>query len=92
PGGVTLLAINTSRTAAQTIDLPMPVERYTLTAAAAATLEDDRVRLNGHELALTADGRLPAIRGQHAPAGRIDLAPASITFLTVADAGNDNCR
>src|ERR1700757_3829460 len=41
PGGVALLAINLSRTDAKTLSLPIPAERYTLTAA---KLEDAEVQ------------------------------------------------
>ena len=40
PGGVALLALNTSRTDANRIDVPASAEAYTL---AAATLEDKQV-------------------------------------------------
>ena len=89
PGGVTLLLINNSRTQAQTIELPMAAERYTLSAP---QLEAGRVQLNGRELALGADDALPPLQGTPAPAGRLDLAPASITFVAFADAGNRGCR
>lgn len=89
PGGVVLLAINTNRTEAESLDLPMPADRYTLTAE---KLEDARVRLNGHELTLAANGEFPSLEGERIPAGQIGLAPASITFLAMASAGNRHCR
>jgi hypothetical protein len=79
-GGVTLLAINTSRTDESSIQLPMTAERYTLTAD---NLESTRVRLNGQELELGTGDELPARRGQQIVAGQVGLAPASITFLRV---------
>lgn len=91
PGGVALLAINTSRTQPASVALPMPAERYTL-AAAGRELEDAHVRLNGDELALEADDGLPSLQGSAVPSGPVALAPATITFLTVADAGNGGCR
>lgn len=91
PGGVALLAINASRTGPASIALPMPAERYTL-AAAGRGLEDAHVRLNGNELALGADDALPGLRGSRMPPGPVELAPATITFLTVAEAGNSVCR
>ena len=90
-GGVALLAINTSRTQPASISLPTPAERYTL-ATAGQELEDSRVRLNGEELALGANDELPGLRGRSVPAGPVELTPASITFLAVADAGNAGCR
>lgn len=91
PGGVALLAINTSRTQPASVALPAPAERYTLTAAG-QELEDTHVRLNGHELALGANDEIPDLRGSRVPPGPVDLAPATITFLAVADAGNAGCR
>lgn len=90
PGGVALLAINTSRTQPTSVTLPTPAERYTLTAAG-QELGDAHVRLNGHELALGANDEIPDLRGSRLPPGPVDFAPATITFLTVADAGNGGC-
>ena len=90
-GGVALLAINTSRTEPASVALPTPAERYTL-AAAGRELEDGRVRLNGEELALGAGDELPSLQGSRVPPGPVALAPATITFLAVADAGNASCR
>jgi heparanase 1 len=88
-GGVTLMAINTSRTQAQSIDLPMPADRYSLTAN---ELEDAHVDLNGQELALGVDGRLPRLLPRRTSAGSIELAPASITFLAIENAENRSCK
>jgi len=89
PGGVALLALNTSRTDASAIDLPTPADAYTLTAT---SLEDTQVRLNGQPLSLQANDELPVLQGQRVSPGRVTLAPASITFLRLADAGNASCR
>jgi hypothetical protein len=89
PGGVTVLAINTSRTEPASMDLPAASERFTLTAL---KLEDTHVQLNGHELALGASDALPNLQGSHVPAGRVELAPESITFLAITDAHNASCR
>ena len=88
PGGVTLLAINTSRTDQGSIQLPMAAERYTLTAD---DLQATRVRLNGQDLELGADDELPTLRGQQIAPGRIEIAPASITFLAIEKAKNRSC-
>lgn len=88
PGGVTLLAINTSRTEPAAIDLPMSADRYTLTAQ---KLQDTRVRLNGNELGLEPNDELPSLQGARVAPGRVELAPASVTFLAVAEAGNRSC-
>ena len=88
-GGVTLLAINLSRTETKIIDLPTAADTYVLTAS---ELEDGQVRLNGRELRLSSDDKLPDLRGKRVRAGRIDLKPASIRFLAVSDAGNSACE
>jgi heparanase len=89
PGGVTLLAINTSRTGQNSLDIPVSADRYTLMAQ---KLDGARVQVNGHEVTLAASGELPVIEGERIPAGHIGLAPASITFLAMASAGNKHCR
>jgi len=87
-GGVTLLAINTSTSDSQSIELPLAAQRYTLTAE---KLESIRIRLNGLELELGAHDELPALQSQHVAAGQVELAPASITFLAIQSAGNRSC-
>jgi hypothetical protein len=89
PGGVTLLAINTSRTENRSIQLSMEAERYTLTAE---KLEATRVRLNGQTLELNANDELPTIQGQHIAPGQVEFAPASITFLAIEGAANGSCQ
>jgi len=88
-GGVALLAVNTDRDAAHALASPAAAERYTL---AAKDLQSSTVALNGVELKLGADGSVPAIEGRPVAAGPIELAPASITFLAFANAGNAACR
>jgi hypothetical protein len=89
PGGVTLLAINTSRTYNRSIELPMAAERYTLTAE---KLEATRVRLNGEDLQLGTDDDLPPLRGQRIASGQVEFPPVSITFLTIEGASNGSCQ
>ena len=88
-GGVAILAISTDQTKPQSIHVPMPTERYTLTAR---QLDDVQLRLNGQDLALTASDDLPPIIGERVHAGALNLPPASITFLAMASAQNRNCR
>lgn len=88
PGGVTLLAINNSRTKAKRLEVPAATQRYTLSAR---QLEDEQVSLNGRPLALAANGALPDLPSTTAPAGTVELAPATITFMTVAGAQNPAC-
>lgn len=89
PGGVTLLAINNSPSQSASVELPLAAQRYTLSAA---KLQDRRVQLNGHALALGNDDALPPLQGAPVAAGRIALAPATISFLAMADAGNPACH
>jgi hypothetical protein len=89
PGGVALLAINTSRSEAQSLDLPLAAEGYALTAQ---QLDDTQIQLNGGVLRLQANDELPDLQGRHIVAGPVALAPASITFLAFADARNASCQ
>jgi len=89
PGGVALLAINTDRAASAALELPIAANRYVLTAN---HLTDARVQLNGHELKLGAQAELPSLDAMPLLSGRLDLAPASITFVAVPDAANPACR
>jgi heparanase 1 len=89
PGGVVILAINTSRTEAGSLRLPVPAERYTLTGEKPG---GDQVQLNGHELATAANNDLPALAGQPTSAGQVALGPMSITFMAIPSAGNTRCR
>ena len=51
-----------------------------------------RFALLDSPLALAAFDQIPALNGEVAAAGPITFAPATITFLTIANAGNTNCR
>ncbi len=89
PGGVTLLALNLSRTETQTLNVAGKATRYTLTAP---ELMSHTVQLNGRELALAGNGDLPGLTGVAVAKGAVSLPPASITFLTLARAGNKACK
>jgi heparanase 1 len=88
PGGVPLLAIDASRTDAASLSLPVASARHALSAPEPDSTSAQR---NGQVLQLQANGDLPTIAGQQVPAGRIDLAPASITVLAMPEAGNPAC-
>jgi heparanase len=88
-GGVTLLAINTTRTSGESIDLPITADRYSLVAG---NTDFTQVTLNGRELVMQPNGLLPTLNGARIGAGPVELAPASITFLAMAEAGNPSCR
>jgi hypothetical protein len=89
PGGVALLVISTNRDTPHALRLPTASVRYTLDAP---NLLDEHVRLNGHPLALSAADELPDVAGVSAAADTVSFAPATITFLAIAEAGNDACR
>ncbi len=89
PGGVTLLAINLSRTDAQTLNVPEKSTRYTLTAT---DLMSHSIKLNGKDLKLAANGDVPTTTGLATTKGTVTLPAASITFLTIADANNSACK
>lgn len=88
-GGVAILAINADRNAEHEITLPAASERYTL---ASDNLTSSRVALNGVDLALDSKGNLPIFTGTPTPAGKVTLAPTTITFLSVVKANNPACR
>jgi heparanase len=88
-GGVTLLVINADRKRSFDLKVPAAGERYTLTAK---QLEDATVELNGKPLRLTSSGDLPQLKGQAVNVGRVSFAPTSITYLSIANAGNANCQ
>ncbi len=89
PGGVALLAINTDREAAQTVEFATAADRYTMTAA---KLADGVIQLNGSPLELGAGDALPELKGSQASSGQLMLGAASITFLIFANANNTSCR
>ncbi len=89
PGGVALLALNTSKTDAQSIQAPTAAERYTLTAR---ELTDRVVLLNGSVLQLGVDDALPGLDGMRTHAGKVTFPPASITFLAFPKAHNASCQ
>jgi hypothetical protein len=77
-GGVALVVVNSDRTASQTLELAVPAERYTLSAA---DVHGRVVQLNGSDLRMGADDALPELTGEVAQAGPIEIAPLTITFL-----------
>ena len=88
-GGVALLLINTDKAASQTVRLPAPAERYTLSSSEP---QSARLWLNGTELTWRGDGDLPRLQAAATAAGDVTLDPATITFLAVPRAGNGGCR
>ena len=76
--GIAYLILNNSKTSTTTVELPKSAERYTLTAA---DLRSTTMLLNDQPLVLQEDGSLPELNGISTPAGTLELAPASCTFL-----------
>jgi hypothetical protein len=89
PGGVAVLVINNDKDASSTLSIPTAGERYTLSSG---ELRSGSVQLNGTELALAAGDEPPRLEGVATPAGDVEFAPATITFLALPQAGNDACR
>lgn len=88
PGGVALLAINADRTSTQSVEVPDPSERYTMTAP---DLMGKVVALNDTDLQLGADDSLPQLTGVETAKGAVTFAPLSITFLAMPWAHNASC-
>ncbi|UPK05205.1 hypothetical protein IVB05_05675 [Bradyrhizobium sp. 170] len=88
-GAVTLLVINTDRTNAASLRLPVSSERYTLSAD---HLQGAEVKLNGAALDLGPNDDLPPFAAMTSPPGSIEIGPATITFLNVEDAKNPACN
>jgi hypothetical protein len=91
-GAVTLLAINNDRTETRELIVPSASERYTLEADESGGLTSTRVQLNGRLLATDERDDLPPLEGSATAAGTVRFAPATITFLSIPDADNRNCR
>lgn len=89
PDGIALLVINNDWRMRRRLTLSAATQRYTLANEKPA---DGNVQLNGSTLALGASDQMPTLNGAPTSAGAIVFAPATITFLTVANAGNANCR
>jgi Glycosyl hydrolase family 79, N-terminal domain len=89
PGAVVLLVINNDPEASHALVLPNGSTRYTLDAA---KLQEVAVRLNGALLAVNAADQLPNLAGLPTSPGPVIFAPATITFLTISDAGNHHCQ
>ena len=88
PGGVALLLVNADQQHTYQLKVPTDAERYILTAE---RLQDKTVLLNGKPLALDND-ELPQLTGERLHAGKLAVAPRSITFLAIANASDNACR
>jgi Glycosyl hydrolase family 79, N-terminal domain len=88
PGGVVVLVINNDKTAARTLSVPLPGERYTLSSD---NLQSPTVQLNGTEFRLGAGDALSNLTAVRTPAGTIQFNPATITFIAFPAAENKAC-
>ena len=88
-GGVAVVALNTDVDREETLELVGAEQRFTLHVE--GPLETQTVLLNGSPLALTARDELPALAGTEVASGRVELPPASISFLTLPNAAHPAC-
>ncbi|PLK26736.1 hypothetical protein [Novosphingobium sp. TH158] len=86
-GGVALLALN-MKDRAYAVAVKGQAQVYALTGP---ELQGKTVLLNGKELAVGKDDRLPAMKPK-ATSGKIDLAPFSVNFIALPQANNPACR
>jgi heparanase len=86
-GGVTLLAINLEDKAAA-VSVNTPADLYALTAS---DLSSRTVLLNGQPLALGAGDTVPQTTPVRVATGDLMLAPTSVNFITLPQAGNPGC-
>lgn len=87
-GGVTLLAINLDDAPAE-VKVSGTTERYELSAPA---LESGTVMLNGTPLVLDEHDNLPQMNAVRAKRGAVSVAPTSIAFIAMPEAGNASCK
>jgi len=50
------------------------------------------VQLNGSELKLGGNDAMPELSALAAASGTVTFAPATITFLAIPNANNENCQ
>lgn len=78
--GVAYLIINNSLTDTTTAELPAAADVYTLSAE---SLRASVMQCNGVPLVLGEDLAMPAMDPVRVPAGKLELAPATCTFVVV---------
>ena len=77
--GYAYLVINTSWTESTAVELPKEAEVYALTGN--GRMRSRTMLLNGRELVLGEEDALPALDGMTVPAGKLEVAPGSCTFI-----------
>ncbi len=80
--GAVYLIINNSLTEATTVSLPKDAQRYTL-AGEGGNIRAAVMTLNGNPLTLGEGNALPPLEPVEQPAGMVELAPGTCTFLVV---------
>ena len=80
--GKVYLIINNSTTEATTVEIPTDAERYTL-AGKDGNIRATVMTLNGEPLVLGENNAVPELKPVAQPAGTIELAPATCTFLVL---------
>ena len=80
--GAVYLIINNSLTETTTVELPKEAERYTL-AGEGGKVRAKVMTLNGNPLVLGEGNALPQLKPEIQPAGNVELAPGTCTFLVV---------
>lgn len=78
--GVAYLIINNSTTDSTLVELPKEAQRYTL-AGQGGNIRSTVMTLNGKPLVLDAQNGLPEMKPETQPAGTMELAPGTCTFL-----------
>lgn len=80
--GKAYLIINNSKTETLSVELPQDAVRYTL-AGEGGNVRATVMTLNGKPLVLGEGNALPELEGAAQPAGMVELAPSTCTFLVV---------
>ncbi len=88
-GGVTVLALNTSRTESAALAVHPEAEVYVLSAP---DLDSTEVQLNGADLEVLPNGDLPALSPEKASSTRIKIPPKTISFIAMTKANNLSCK
>ncbi len=79
--GKCYLILNTSWTDTTTVALPTDATVYALTGKDG--MRSRTMLLNGRELVLGENDALPALEGSTVPAGKLEIAPGSCTFIVL---------
>jgi hypothetical protein len=88
-GGVVLVAVNLDGVAARSLTLGRPALAHVLTEGSGGP---QSIALNGTDLALGENDRLPPIAGARVTSGTVSLPARSVSFIAIPGAGNRACR